>query len=143
MAETVEPYILYEDAASAIDFLSKAFGFREVLRSHSPEGRVWHAEMAYGDGTIFLGQPGSEYRNPKVLGAVTVAIHVYVDDVDRHYDRAQAAGARIRTELADRDYGERRYHAEDPEGHVWMFSQRVREVRPAEWGARLATERSG
>jgi uncharacterized glyoxalase superfamily protein PhnB len=30
MAETVEPYVLYEDAASAMEFLSSAFGFREV-----------------------------------------------------------------------------------------------------------------
>jgi uncharacterized glyoxalase superfamily protein PhnB len=140
MAETVEPYVLYEDAASAMEFLSLAFGFREVLRSHSPEGRVWHAEMALGEGTLFLGQPGSDHRSPKRSGAVTVAIHVYVDDVDAHYERAKAAGATIRKELADRDYGERRYHAEDPEGHVWMFSQRIREVLPEDWGAMAATE---
>ncbi len=138
MPETITPYLLYEDGAAAMDFLTSAFGFREVLRSHSPEGRVWHAELAYGDSNVFLGEPGGEYRNPKRLGAVTVGIHVYVDDVDTHYERAKAAGADITEEPADQEYGDRRYTAKDPEGHEWFFATRVREVAAEEWGATAA-----
>jgi uncharacterized glyoxalase superfamily protein PhnB len=47
---------------------------------------------------------------------VTVAVQVYVDDVDAHYERAKAAGATINAELDDRDYGDRRYDASDLEG---------------------------
>jgi|SRR5918996_1423981 uncharacterized glyoxalase superfamily protein PhnB len=138
MAE-VTPYLVYEDAAAAMDFLSKAFGFREVARSRAPEdGRVWHAEMELDGGRIFLGQPGADYRNPRHLGGVTVAVHVYVDDVDAHFARAKAAGAEITAELEDRDFGDRRYHASDPEGHRWMFATRVGE--PAQsWLETLAT----
>ena len=138
MPDTITPYLLYEDGAAAIDFLTKAFGFREVLRSRSPEGRVWHAELALGDGTVYLGEPGGEYRNPKRLGTTTVAIHVYVDDADAHYQHAKAAGAEIRAEPADQEYGDRRYMAVDPEGHEWFFAQRVRDVMPEEWGASVA-----
>jgi hypothetical protein len=36
---------------------------------------------------------------------------------------ARAAGAEIVDEPADQAYGERRYHARDPEGHSWYFAQ--------------------
>lgn len=138
MAQTITPYLLYEDGAAAIEFLTSAFGFREVLRSQSPEGRVWHAELAIGDGEIMLGEPGPQYKSPKRLGETTVGIHVYVADVDGHYERARAAGAEIRAEPADQEYGDRRYTAVDPEGHEWFFAQKIREVAPEEWGAIVA-----
>lgn len=139
MAESITPHVMYEDGAAAVEFLTSAFGFREVLRHHSPEGRVWHAELELGDGTIMLGEPGSEYRSPRRLGGVTVAIHVYVDDVDAHYERSKAAGAAVGDEPADQEYGDRSYRAEDPEGHQWVFATRVREVAPEEWGAIVAS----
>ena len=138
MSKMITPYLLYEDGAAAIGFLTSAFGFHEVLRSKSPEGRVWHAELELGDGNVFLGEPGSDYKNPKRLGATTVGIHVYVDDVDAHHEQARAHGATILDAPSDQEYGDRRYTAEDPEGHQWFFAQRVREVSPEEWGANVA-----
>ena len=139
MAQAITPYLLYEDGAAAVEFLTSAFGFREVLRSESPEGRVWHAELALGDGNVYLGEPGREYKSPKQLGGVTVAIHVYVDDVDAHAERARAAGASVKEQPADQEYGDRRYMAADPEGHEWFFAQRIRDVAPEEWGATVAS----
>jgi len=134
MQQTVTPYLLYEDGAAAIDFLTSAFGFVEVMRSHSPEGRVWHAELSFRDGHVYLGEPGEGYRNPKRLGGNTMSIHVYVDDVDAHYAHATGAGADVRGEPEDRPYGDRVYHAVDPEGHDWFFAQHLRDVPIEEWG---------
>jgi PhnB protein len=122
MAPTVTPYLLYEDAGAALEWLSTAFGFRETMRMDSP-GYVNHAEMAVGeDGVIYLGYPGESYKNPERAGGQTVLICVYVDDVDAHYEHAKTAGAKIIEEPADQEYGERRYAAEDPEGHQWFFA---------------------
>jgi PhnB protein len=140
MSSTITPYLLYEDGAAAMEFLQRAFGFEEVLRSQSPEGRVGHAEMRLGDGNFFLGEPGGDYRSPKRLGTTTVGIHVYVDDVDAHYERAKASGAEITEEPADQEYGDRRYTARDVEGHQWFFATRVRDVSPSEWGATVSTK---
>jgi PhnB protein len=140
MTQRITPYLCYEDVDAALDFLSRAFGFEEVLRFNGPEGYVNHAEMRLGDGAIFLGDPGDQYRNPKRLGQDTVGIHVYVDDVDAHFARAQAAGAEIIQAPSDQEYGDRRYDAVDPEGHRWFFAQHVRTVAPEEWGATLAAE---
>ncbi len=133
--QTITPYLLYEDVDAALGFLAKAFGFQEVLRYTGEDGYVNHAEMRVGDAHVYLGDPGDQYRNPKELGQETVGIYVLVDDVDSHHERAQAAGAEIREEPTDQEYGERRYTARDPEGHYWFFAQPTRAVAPEEWGA--------
>jgi uncharacterized glyoxalase superfamily protein PhnB len=121
MRQTVTPYLLYEDAGAAVEWLAKAFGFREAERIEH-EGVVAHAELDVGDGSrIFLGGPGGDYRNPKAVGRTSL-VYVYVEDVDAHHARAKDAGAEIVEEPHDEPYGDRRYAAEDPEGHVWYFA---------------------
>ena len=71
-----------------------------------------------------LGEPGSGYEGPNSRGGrATAGVHVYVDDVDAHYERAQAEGATINTPPTDQEYGDRRYDTEDLEGHDWFFAQ--------------------
>ena len=138
MPQTITPYLLYEDVATMLDWLSRAFGFEERLRYADDSGNVTHAEMAFGDGTFYLGDPGDDYRSPKSTGAWPAQVSVYVDDVDAHYERALAAGAVIRQEPQDQPYGDRRYDAYDPEGQLWSFATRVRDLAPSEWGAQEA-----
>ena len=135
--QTITPYLLYEDVDAALSFLSKAFGFKEALRYTGEAGYVNHAEMHLGEGKIYLGDPGEQYRNPKKVGR-TFGTYVIVDDVDGHFERAKAAGAEITEEPTDQDYGDRRYTARDPEGHHWYFAQPMKEVEPDEWSAAVA-----
>jgi uncharacterized glyoxalase superfamily protein PhnB len=51
--------------------------------------------------------------------------------VQRHFQRAKKAGARILEEPNETFYGDRRYGAEDPEGHQWYFAQHIRDVSAA------------
>jgi len=125
MTQTVIPYLLYVDAARALDFLSRAFGFQETFRSEDGE-RIAHAEMTLGEGRIMLGQPGEGFTSPKDRGVATVLMYAYIDDVDAHCDQARNEGAEIVEEPADQEYGDRVYHARDSEGHDWYFAQRVR-----------------
>lgn len=128
----IAPYLLYEDPAAALEWLARAFGFRERFRHVVEEGRIDHAEMEFENGLIMLARPGSEYRSPRRLGGATVVIHVYVDDIHSHVERAREAGATIVSEPTEKPYGTIQYAAEDPEGHVWLFSEQVREPDP-EW----------
>jgi PhnB protein len=118
----IAPYLLYEDGAAAIDFLTNAFGFEEVMRMEDDKGDVNHAELRLGEDTVMLGDPGDDYRNPRNADHSTALVHVYVDDVDGHFERAKAAGAEIVMEPTDQEYGDRRYDAKDPEGHFWSFA---------------------
>ena len=77
-----------------------------------------------------MGWPGPEFRSPKQLNQATQMLYVYVDKVDEHFQRAKKAGAKILKEPEDQFYGDRRYAAEDPEGHQWMFATHVKDVKP-------------
>jgi uncharacterized glyoxalase superfamily protein PhnB len=120
----IEPYLYYEDVAGAVDWLAKAFGFHETgERFTNDDGTVVHAAMAHDGGILMLGWPGPEYKGPTRTGQRNSALYVYVDDVDAHYHRAKAAGAKITEEPNQTEYGHRRYSAEDPEGHSWAFAK--------------------
>jgi uncharacterized glyoxalase superfamily protein PhnB len=119
--QTIYPYLLYDDAGAAIDFLSRAFGFTETFRSED-DGRIAHAQLRLGDAEVMLGQPGDGLDR---AGDQTVLMYIYVDDVDAHFQHARDAGAEIVDEPTDQEYGDRHYHARDPEGHVWYFAQRT------------------
>ena len=136
--------VYYRDAASMIDWLCKAFAFEVRLRIEGEAGRIEHSELTYGDGVIMVGQErkgaaqrfGFDAVSPvSIGGANTQGLMVYVDDVDAHCARARAAGARIADEPSLHDYGDqywadRSYGAADPEGHLWWFTQRVRDPTP-------------
>lgn len=121
MTQTITPYLLYEDGESAIDFLTRAFGFSLVGRTIGGAGGL-HAELELDDGRVYVGQPPSGFRGPAEVGR-TSQVYVLVDDVDAHYDRAKPAGARVIEELNDLPFGHRRYGCADPQGHEWFFAQ--------------------
>jgi PhnB protein len=133
---TVTPYLLYEDVAEALAWLERAFGFQERLRFTTDDGTVNHAEMTVGeDGLVMLGHPGPDYRDPRHTGGGSALVHVMIDDVDAHAERARTAGAALLREPAEQDYGHRRYDVQDLAGHTWSFAEHVREVPPEGWGA--------
>jgi uncharacterized glyoxalase superfamily protein PhnB len=120
----ITPYLRYEDATEAVAWLTRAFGFRERSVMRDANGKVAHAELAFGeDGVILLGAVPPPYKNPKHLGQFTQSQYVYVDDVDAHCAQARQCGATIIEEPALTPYGDRRYGAADPEGHVWYFAK--------------------
>jgi uncharacterized glyoxalase superfamily protein PhnB len=130
------PMLSYEDAAAAIDFLTRAFGFRERVRLEGEDGRIGHAELVLGDALIMLANPHPGYVSPRRLREESDAarrsydvpwvidgVLVYVDDVDANFARARDAGATILSEPMDvPPAGIRHYRAEDPEGHRWMIA---------------------
>jgi uncharacterized glyoxalase superfamily protein PhnB len=123
----ITPYLYYQDVDQALRFLARAFGFRTYgVKMRGPDGKTNHAAMKLGADVIMMGRPPSAYRNPKQLGQATQSLYVNVADVDKHFGRAQRAGAVILEAPADTEYGHRRYGATDPEGHEWYFARAMR-----------------
>ena len=124
---TVIPGMRYHDAAAAIEWLCKAFGFEKHLVVPGENGTIAHAQLTFGNGMIMLGSARSDefgkfVKPPRDVGGVgTQSAYVIVADADKHYARAVAAGAQIVMPLKDEDYGGRGYSCRDPEGHVWSF----------------------
>lgn len=126
--QTVTPYLLYEDAERAIEYLTSAFGFRLRRSTIGAAGRGHHELVLGEDGLVMLGQMGPDFRGVRSLGiSAPSMVHVYVAEVDQLQLRARAAGAEV-TDLETSPAGDRRFMATDPEGHVWVFAQRIGEV---------------
>lgn len=133
----IAPAVFYDDAAAAIDWLARAFGFAVQEKVEDDQGRIVHSQLVLNGGLVMVGQAGlspdrSYLRSPRAVdGANTQALAIFVDDADAHCERARAAGAAITTEPATQNYGEdywtdRTYQARDIEGHHWWFMQRLR-----------------
>lgn len=123
--------VFYKDPRAALAWLEKAFGFERAMVVTDQDGNIVHAEMRFGDGYLMLGAEWADFvASPASLGGKnTQMLHVQLPDgIDAHCDHARAAGAEIQQEPADQFYGDRTYRARDPEGHVWTFGQKVREV---------------
>jgi PhnB protein len=118
----VIPYIFYRDVAAALDWLSRAFGFKEIMRDGTPSGGL-HGEMEIDGHMIMMGQGARDKRmtNPREAGVATQGVFIYLADVDAHYQRARAAGAEIEKAPEDLPYG-RSYTARDLDGHPWFFT---------------------
>ena len=134
--QSVVPMISYEDGIAALEWLRRAFGFRETIRLTAPDGRLSHGEMEAGDGLIMLASPTPEYRGPKrhreaceqarkwsAVPWIIDGVLVYVNELDRHFARAKSAGATILSDIEEGPPG-RRYRAEDFEGHRWFFFEK-------------------
>lgn len=128
------PMPTYEDVGAASAWLCQAFGFKEEQRFTDREGKVNTAVLTVPGGGVLLlgGMPG--YQSPRrhretceaarrwhQVPYIVDGVLVTVDDVDRHCERARAAGAEVLTEPEDTPHG-RNYRVEDLEGHRWMFS---------------------
>ncbi len=121
---TIYPSLFYRDAATAIDWLCAAFGFRKRLVVTGDNGSILHSELSYGDGVVMVGsaRASAGWISPLDLPGVASVLSVRVEDPDAHYANAVAHGAEITRELRDEEFGSRGYIARDLEGHEWCFA---------------------
>lgn len=136
---SVTPYLTVDDAGKAIDFYTRAFGAREILRM--PMGdKTAHAEIKIGDSHVMLSDewPDMGYLGPKSRGGATSSLMVYVPDVDAAFRQALDAGATEERAVADQFWGDRMGTLVDPFGHRWSLATHKEEVSPEELNRRMA-----
>jgi uncharacterized glyoxalase superfamily protein PhnB len=124
MRASIIPTLPYRDAAAAIDWLCRAFGFARHAVHRDESGGIAHAQLTLGNGMIMLGtarEEGSGSIQLPPAGHVTQSAYVVVTDVDAHHARAVRAGAEVVAPLKDEAFGGRSYSCRDPEGHLWHF----------------------
>ena len=135
---SVTPYLILKNAAAAIEFYKKAFGAVELLRMAAPGGKIGHAEIKIGDSPVMLADeyPDMGFKGPESLGGTPVSLMIYVDDVDKIYPQAIAAGGKEVRPLQNQFYGDRSGTLTDPFGHVWTISTHVEDVPEEELAKR-------
>ena len=137
---TVTPYLCINGASDAIDWYTKVFGAKELMRLAAPDGSLGHAEIEIGDSRLMLADeyPDIGFVSPKSLGGSTAHLMVYVDDCDATVDAAVKAGARVVQPAENKFYGDRSAHIEDPFGHNWNVSTHVEDVSEEEMAKRAS-----
>jgi PhnB protein len=136
---TVTPYLVVRGAAKAIDFYKRAFGAEERMRMPGPEGRVMHAEIQIGDSILMLSDemPDMGSKSPQTLGGSPGSLFLYVQDVDRAFQRAVDAGAQVKMAVADMFWGDRFGQVVDPFGHEWGLATHKEDLTPQEIARRM------
>lgn len=137
---SITPYLYLSDANRAIDFYKSVFGATELFRMNGPGGKVGHAELQIGTAKIMLADehPEMGVRSPKAYGGTPLSLMLYVDDVDRVFQRSLDAGAKALRPVENKFYGDRAGMIEDPFGHHWSIATHVEDVPPEEMKRRLA-----
>jgi PhnB protein len=127
---SVQPYLILNGAAKAIEFYKKAFGATERLCMKQPDGRVGHAELEIGDSCVMMADenPGMEAFGPAHYGGSPVSLLIYTEDCDRLYHQSIAAGAKSEREPADQFYGDRMAGVRDPFGYRWYITTHIKDV---------------
>jgi PhnB protein len=130
---SVQPYLILNDAAGAIDFYVKAFGAKERLRMEK-DGRIGHAEIEIGDSCVMIADehPQIGAYSAKHYGGSPVSLMIYVKDCDAVFARALAAGAKSEREPADQFYGDRMAGVIDPFGLKWWLGTHIKDVSKEE-----------
>jgi len=137
---SVTPYLIIDGAAKAIEFYTKVFGAKETMRRPGPDGKLGHAEIRIGDSVMMLADesPQMGNRSPKSIGGSPVSIMLYVEQSDRVFEGAVAAGATVDRPVENQFYGDRSGTVIDPFGYKWTISTHVEDVSPEEMKKRVA-----
>ena len=128
---TITPYLIFKDAAPALEFYERAFGATELFRKLDDHGKIRHAEMMIGTSPIMLAGEFGDYpqwKSAETRGGSPVHMYLYVEDCDALFRRALAAGAKELLPMQDQEYGDRQGGLTDPFGHVWYIATRIREL---------------
>jgi uncharacterized glyoxalase superfamily protein PhnB len=113
---SVTPYLAVRPADELIDFVKRAFGARELLRTRGSGGGV-HAEVQIGDTKLMIGGGGSWGGTPTPTG-----LHFYVPDAEQVYRAAVGAGATPLYGPVDQPYGDREAGVKDVAGNQWYIA---------------------
>ena len=117
----VVPYLRIDGAAAAIEFYTRALGAEEVGgRVPMEDGRIMNARIDVNGGSIMLMDPMPEHGYP-ATSHEGFNLHLHVDDADRWFDRAVAAGCTVLMPMALQFWGDRYGLVKDPFGISWGF----------------------
>ena len=116
--QAVMPYLLMEDAAAFIEFVTRVFDAELTHHSMREDDLVGHCEIQIGGSTIMFSNSRSEWK------PATANMFVYVENADETYAKAIENGATTIMPPDDQQYG-RGCGVADPFGNVWWITSVV------------------
>jgi PhnB protein len=95
---------------------------------------VMHAEILIGDSIIMMGEesPNDPCKSAETAGGSPVSMYLYVEDVDKAFQRALDAGAVSRMPVQEMFWGDRFGAVQDPFGYSWSLATHTRDLTDQE-----------
>ena len=111
--------------AAAIDFYKSAFDATVLYRIDAPDGAVV-ARLSCEGAEFWVADESPEHKNfsPETLGGGTVRMVMVVEDPERVFAKAVAAGAVVVSSVEKR-YGWLIGRVVDPFGHHWEIGKEL------------------
>ena len=130
----ITPYIMVTDGVSALDFYTRAFEAKEIMRMTAPDGSIMHAEIEIDGARIMIssGNPDIGARGPEFLGGVSGMIMYYCEDVDAAFARVLNAGGKSICAPEAYFWGDKMGTIRDPFGQIWSLATHIRDVSEEE-----------
>jgi uncharacterized glyoxalase superfamily protein PhnB len=121
---SLTPMLTVQDVRRAVDFYTKAFGFKVRGMMEGPGGMVMHAELRLRDTTLMLGPESAEQHTygARSIGGTPVTIYILVGNADATFNDAIAAGGQVLMPVMDMFWGDRCGMVGDPDGNKWMIA---------------------
>lgn len=123
------PALQYKDAPKAIEWFCEVLGFEKKLVVPAGEQGIAHAQLTLGSGMVMVSSfSDTEYSKhitspSEVGGKNTQSCLLFVsdDEIEAHFQKAEAAGAEMLVALREEEFGGRYYSVKDTEGHLWSI----------------------
>ena len=121
------PHLYIPAGVKSIDFYLQAFSAIELRRFLNDDGSYHVSELTIGGRLFHLHEINvtKGQLDPMSAGGTTVAIGLFVEDVDRVVSAAIQAGADLLSPARDYDYGYRQAMIRDPFGHQWLLEMQI------------------
>ncbi len=113
---SVSAYLAAREPQKIVDFLKKTFNAVVMRRFDRPDGSIMHIEVRVHDSIVMIGGVGDDWEPQPAM------VHVYVEDVDRTFKAAVAAGGEVIAEPVRKDGDpDKRGGVKDPCGNQWWI----------------------
>ena len=136
---TITPHLLVKDAEEAFAFYQKAFGAKELSRqTHPSENWLLHLDLKIGNSILMLSGTSQgvdafgNWLTPDKAQGTTAVLHLYVEDVDKTYERAIVSGCEIKMKIMNAFWGDRYAQVLDPFGYIWSMASKIKNLTPEE-----------
>lgn len=129
---TVTAWIVTDDTAKLLEFITEVFDGVEVDRTPTEDGAIGHAEIKVGDTMLLAFDRRLDWPELPSL------LRIWVADPDAAVEKAVKAGARVVTELSNAAWGDRGARIRDPFGNIWWIMSRIEEVPEEEVWTRMS-----
>jgi len=132
----VVPYLMVRDGPAALEFYQKAFGAKIVYQAPMPGMTGIFAQFKIGESYLQLTDlPAYDPKGPRApetLGATSVVLEMYVEDVDESFAHAVQVGGTPLIPPTEMFFGDRYCWVGDPWGHVWALATAKETLTEAE-----------